>query len=29
MKAYRMTAWKTAPEYQEVPQPEPGPVRCW
>ena len=25
MKAYRMTAWKTAPEYQEVPQPEPGP----
>ena len=25
MKAYRMVAWKTAPEYQEVPQPEPGP----
>jgi alcohol dehydrogenase, propanol-preferring len=25
MQAYRMTAWKTAPEYQEVPQPEPGP----
>ena len=25
MKAYRMIAWKTAPEYQEIPQPEPGP----
>jgi len=25
MKAYRMTAWKTAPELQEVPVPEPGP----
>ena len=25
MQAYRMVAWKTAPEYQEVPQPEPGP----
>ncbi len=25
MKAYRMTAWKTWPEYQEIPQPEPGP----
>jgi alcohol dehydrogenase, propanol-preferring len=25
MKAYRMTAWKTAPEFQEVPVPEPGP----
>jgi propanol-preferring alcohol dehydrogenase len=23
MQAYRMVAWKTAPEYQEVPQPEP------
>ena len=25
MKAYRMTAWKTTPEYQEIPQPDPGP----
>jgi propanol-preferring alcohol dehydrogenase len=25
MQAYRMVAWKTPPEYQEVPQPEPGP----
>jgi propanol-preferring alcohol dehydrogenase len=25
MRAYRMTAWKTTPEYQEVPDPEPGP----
>src|SRR5262245_7021547 len=25
MKAYRMTAWKTPPEYQDVPVPEPGP----
>jgi len=25
VKAYRMTAWKTAPEYQEIPQPDPGP----
>ena len=25
MRAYRMVAWKTPPEYQEVPQPEPGP----
>jgi propanol-preferring alcohol dehydrogenase len=25
MKAYRMLAWKTAPEYQEVPVPEAGP----
>lgn len=25
MQAYRMVAWKTAPEYREVPQPEPGP----
>jgi propanol-preferring alcohol dehydrogenase len=25
MQAYRMMAWKTAPEYQEVPVPEPGP----
>jgi propanol-preferring alcohol dehydrogenase len=25
MQAYRMVAWKTAPEYQEVPDPEPGP----
>jgi propanol-preferring alcohol dehydrogenase len=25
MKAYRMIAWKTAPEYQEVHVPEPGP----
>src|SRR5262245_20483929 len=25
MKAYRMTAWKTAPEFQDVPVPEPGP----
>jgi alcohol dehydrogenase, propanol-preferring len=25
MQAYRMVAWKTAPEYQEVPEPEPGP----
>ena len=23
MQAYRMVAWKTAPEYQEVPQPDP------
>ena len=25
MKAYRMIAWKTPAEYQEVPVPEPGP----
>ena len=25
MRAYRMVAWKTTPEYQEVPEPEPGP----
>jgi len=25
MKAYRMVAWKTAPEYQEISEPEPGP----
>ena len=25
MRAYRMVAWKTTPEYQEVPDPEPGP----
>ncbi len=25
MKAYRMTAWKTTPEYQEVAQPDPEP----
>jgi propanol-preferring alcohol dehydrogenase len=24
MQAYRMVAWKTPPEYREVPQPEPG-----
>ena len=25
MRAYRMVAWKTAPEYQDVPDPQPGP----
>jgi propanol-preferring alcohol dehydrogenase len=25
MQAYRMVSWKTAPEYQEIPRPEPGP----
>ena len=25
VKAYRMLAWKTSPEYRDVPQPEPGP----
>ncbi len=25
MRAYRMSAWKTTPEYQDVPDPQPGP----
>jgi alcohol dehydrogenase, propanol-preferring len=25
MQAYRMVAWKTSPQYEEVPDPEPGP----
>jgi class 3 adenylate cyclase len=28
MRAFQLVAWQKPPEFREVPEPEPGPVRC-